>query len=116
MKLDTTTLLLIGAGLYFLTRGGATQPGGGVAPPAGQFPPEPPKTSPEWPRWVQIVIAIAGGLIPALFGPNGPFSGKTKGDIQAAAFGDINPYLNPSQAVFWQNQPVQWGATSPYYG
>lgn len=115
MKLDITTIALIGGAFLLLSRNGGAAGGGGQYDP-GTFPPEPPKASSEWPRWVQIVIAIAGGLIPALFGKDGPFSGKKPEDIQAAAFGNVNPFTNFDGAAYWQNQPIYWGQTSPFYG
>lgn len=72
-----------------------------------QFQPEPQPGTPQWAMWANGIIQITGGLTTALFGPGGPFEGKT---IQEVLQGSQGQYEGPGQAgcidpITWQSIP-----------
>ena len=118
-KKDNTNLFLALALAYFLFRPGqgAQQQGTGQT-----LPQEPAKTSKEWVQWVQFIVALAGGLLPKLFGKGGPFEGKPKDKIVAAAFANINLYANPNAVTpinlnqdFWFKNTPFFNSNNSYY-
>lgn len=112
MKVDNTTLMLAAVVAFMLFRRPSIPPG----TTTGVFPPEPANDkSGEWVKWVQIVIAIAGGLIPALFGEGGPFHKKPTKTISAAAFWNTNLNATPNAGLpGYDYRNPGWGMTSPW--
>lgn len=79
MKKDTRNILLIGAALiaiYLIMRQRGQQ--------APTYPTPAPYRSPEWIAWAQAIVTAAGGLANDLFGPGGPFEGRSKAEVREA--------------------------------
>lgn len=106
MKIDATTIAIIAVGYFLLKdRGGVNTGGGGGG---NNIPQQPPKNSPEWVKWVQLVLATLAPYIiekikqgnkndPAvktLFQPGGPFYNVPVTYVAAAWEAGINPYTN----------------------
>lgn len=88
MKIEN---IIIAGALIWLALGQRQQQRFTPNPNFPNFPPEPVRGTPQWAMWANGIIQIAGGLTTALFGPGGPFAGKTPEQLaaeqQAAALG-----------------------------
>lgn len=129
MKITMETIL-IAAAVYFLAIKGGSQGGSSIwNPQTGtggntwqgfsptNLPPEPKdKKSQDWVKWVQVVMFILGGLFPKMFEKGGIFGSHDPKAVTAAAFANMNYYLNPN-ANFGINLNYQsyFGKTSPFF-
>lgn len=90
MAKKNNTGLLIGVALIAFALLGKQRQRFTPNPNFPTLPPEPLPGTPNWAAWANGIIQIAGGLTSALFGPGGPFAGKTPEQVQqeqAAALG-----------------------------